>query len=495
LIETGKARGASPDLAQISNQAAEILAAREIRQTLEALRRAGSLVMYLNTDVSDPGSVARALDEVRNHWGPITGLVHAAGVLADKRIEDKTEEQFRRVFATKVAGMHALLTATATDPLDLIVCFSSVAARYGNTGQCDYAAANEVINQLAAVEARRRGTRCLIRSIGWGPWEGGMVTPALASQFTKRGVELIPLAAGARHFVREIGASNIGVEVLIAAGAGTDTVSSGKDATIGAQRSLDILVNYATYPLLNGHRIKDAPTVPVVMVLEWFHRFAGMCFPKSEVCQCLDLRVIRGVLLTDYDGAGQRLRLQLQLLGADLLQCDLRSASGDLHYSAQLTLRPRRDSEPAARSASTAECFELPQEARTLYAGALFHGPDFQVIHSIQQMDAAGATATLAGTTCKQWQSGPWQTEAAAIDGALQLVRLWGIENLGRPSLPTCVGSYVHHAAPPNDGLLSCTVRCRSVGTLRTISDVQLADSRGSAVAELHDVEMHILAE
>ena len=218
LIEKARAQGATLNLNQVSRQTAEILAAREIRSTLLALRQAGSEAVYLCADVQDADSLTFALDEVRQRFGRITGLIHAAGVLADKKISDKTEEQFRRVFATKVEGLRSLLAATAEDPLELIVCFSSVAARYGNAGQCDYAAANEVLNQVAAVEARRRGEGCLVKSIGWGPWEGGMVTPGLAQQFKSRGVGLIPLADGARQFVEELRVSGGSVEVLITAG-------------------------------------------------------------------------------------------------------------------------------------------------------------------------------------------------------------------------------------------------------------------------------------
>ena len=82
--------------------------------------------------------------------------------------------------------------------------FSSVAARTGNPGQCDYAMANEVLNQVAAAERARRGAACVVRSIGWGPWEGGMVTPSLEKHFAQMGVPLIPLDAGARMFVDEL---------------------------------------------------------------------------------------------------------------------------------------------------------------------------------------------------------------------------------------------------------------------------------------------------
>ena len=144
--------------------------------------------------------------------------IHGAGVLADKRIEQKTTEQFERVFSVKVEGFRNLLHATANDPLSLICVFSSIAARSGNAGQADYAMANEVLNKVAAVEAFRRGPGCVVKSLNWGPWDGGMVTPGLKEHFRELGVPLIPIEEGAQFFVSEIGSgSGRGVEVVIGA--------------------------------------------------------------------------------------------------------------------------------------------------------------------------------------------------------------------------------------------------------------------------------------
>ena len=56
--------------------------------------------------------------------------------------------------------------------------------------------ANEVLNRVAQAEARQR-PGCVVKSIGWGPWAGGMVTPLLKAKFDELGVPLIPLAEGA----------------------------------------------------------------------------------------------------------------------------------------------------------------------------------------------------------------------------------------------------------------------------------------------------------
>jgi acyl transferase domain-containing protein len=207
--------GNTPALSEITAEARRILTSREVRSTLEQLERAGSSVRYLPIDVRDTVALTAALDKVRREWGPITGIVHAAGVLADKRITDKTDEQFQRVFDTKVAGLRALLEATADDPLNVICLFSSVAACFGNLGQCDYAMANEVLDQVASVEQVRRPW-CLVRSIAWGPWKGGMVTPSLVEFFSRIGIPLIPIEAGADAFVAELTSSATDTRVVIA---------------------------------------------------------------------------------------------------------------------------------------------------------------------------------------------------------------------------------------------------------------------------------------
>jgi NADP-dependent 3-hydroxy acid dehydrogenase YdfG len=210
-----KATGAATPQ-EIAATVERVVAAREIRQTLDMLAAAGSEARYVTADVRDAAALVPILDEIRREWGPIRGLVHGAGVLSDALLTKKTDAQFDRVFDTKVLGLRGLLDATREDPIAWMCLFSSVAARSGNAGQADYAMANEVLNKVAAAEARRRGDACRVVSIGWGPWEGGMVTPSLHKHFESRGVKLLPVAAGAAAFVAELSGRG-DVDVVIAA--------------------------------------------------------------------------------------------------------------------------------------------------------------------------------------------------------------------------------------------------------------------------------------
>jgi len=83
------ARGERPAPAAIGRQVANILAAREIRATLSALLQVGAEGIYEAVDVLDAHAVAHLLARIRSAWGPIRGIIHGAGIIQDRLIEEK----------------------------------------------------------------------------------------------------------------------------------------------------------------------------------------------------------------------------------------------------------------------------------------------------------------------------------------------------------------------------------------------------------------------
>lgn len=199
LARRAKASGQKVSPADLNRQAARLLAGTEIREALNALSAAGSRAHYAIADVADAQAVQTAVESASQMFGPITGLVHGAGVLADKLIREKTADQVTRVFGPKVVGLQNIISAIDTSALKHIAFFSSVAARYGNAGQSDYAMANEVLNRVAQWLKAANPSAC-ITSLGWGPWDGGMVDDSLRAKFAEMGVALIPRQAGADLF-------------------------------------------------------------------------------------------------------------------------------------------------------------------------------------------------------------------------------------------------------------------------------------------------------
>ena len=131
------------------------------------LRDRGVEVRVVAADVTDAASLDAALTAVRAAMPPLRGVVHAAGVLADATIDRMDRAQLRRALAPKVDGAWNLHVATADDPLDHFVLFSSVAGVLGLAGQANYAAGNAFLDALAH---ERRGTGRPATAIAWGPW-------------------------------------------------------------------------------------------------------------------------------------------------------------------------------------------------------------------------------------------------------------------------------------------------------------------------------------
>ena len=219
LLDSATAAGKQLTPNELAMQVSRILAGREILDTVAAIEKTGAKARYISVDITNEAAVVEVLAGVRSEFGPITGVVHGAGVLADKLIAEKADDQFDAVFNTKVLGLQSLLTATAGDPLKVLCLFSSIAARTGNNGQADYAMANEILNKVAVAERQRRGTDCVVKSLGWGPWAGGMVTAALGAHFEEMGIDLIPLEDGARMLVAEIASPQTDqVELMLGGG-------------------------------------------------------------------------------------------------------------------------------------------------------------------------------------------------------------------------------------------------------------------------------------
>ncbi|WP_329500645.1 type I polyketide synthase [Kitasatospora herbaricolor] len=143
----------------------------------EELARQGVQVLAAACDVADPAAVARVLG-LLPAGPPVTGVLHAAGVLDDGLVQGLTVERVDAVLRPKVGGAWALHEATKELPLAAFVLFSSVAGVLGTAGQGAYAAANSFLDALA-LHRHAEGLPAL--SLPWGLWEGEGMGSALGA--------------------------------------------------------------------------------------------------------------------------------------------------------------------------------------------------------------------------------------------------------------------------------------------------------------------------
>jgi NAD(P)-dependent dehydrogenase (short-subunit alcohol dehydrogenase family) len=213
-------QGLKATAAEIERAYQSVTRTREVRQNLALLREQGATVEYAVADVRDREALSPVMEGWRTRYGDPVGLIHGAGMIKDKLIRDKTIDAFDDVLGTKLEGALNVLGLVRPEALQFTAMFSSIAGRYGNVGQTDYAAANESLSKLAQwLDARWPGR---VVSLIWGPWSGVGMVSQLEDHLGRRGLGMIAPEMGRSLLLDELRFGKKGqVEVIYSGGLGT----------------------------------------------------------------------------------------------------------------------------------------------------------------------------------------------------------------------------------------------------------------------------------
>lgn len=153
---------------------------------LTRLRERGARIALLRADVTDERELGAALTALRTRFGPLNGVVHAAGAPSTGMLARRTRPDADAVLAAKTVGTLLLDRLCADDPLDFLLLCSSVSAVLGGPGQSDYGAANAFLDAFA--QWRHRQGRP-VTALGWGTWEGVGMAAGLTGRAAAAGPE------------------------------------------------------------------------------------------------------------------------------------------------------------------------------------------------------------------------------------------------------------------------------------------------------------------
>lgn len=416
-LEIGRRYGAS--IALIGRSPADH---DDIAATLTRFREAQIPHHYIQTDVLNPDDVTTAITDLQSQLGPITAVLHGAGVNQPKAALALTHEDFTTALQPKVDGLANVLTAIPTDQLKLVVGFASIIGRGGLFGEGHYALANDWLTsdleQFAAANPHVR-----VRSLEWSVWAGAGMGENLGvvERLKQQGIEAIGAVSGLEELIRAISSPDFPVTTVICARTGNLPTLQFRPQELPLSRYLErTLVHYPAVELiteatlspqtdlyLNDHELAGDLLLPAVLGMEAMTQvarallnntsdnltFSDVVFERPIVVPTDSGETVRICAVAGNDGTVQLvIRVKETDFAADHFRATIRFGEEPHHR----TLGPLVDPSP--------ELPALRLDPHTeLYGSVMFQGDRFQKICSYQRATARSATVEIDPSCRGDW--------------------------------------------------------------------------------------------
>lgn len=512
FVQQSQAGGGSPRPVEIERRVRAVLRDRETRANLADFAALGARVDYRALDVRDEAALAGLLEELYTQHGRIDAVIHGAGVIEDGWLLDKSRASIDRVIDTKVIPAFLLAKHLRPETLKFVAFYTSVAGRFGNRGQADYATANEILGRLASGLARHWGGQVKVAAINWSPWDRtthgvGMVTPEVRRQFEARGVQLVNAAAGRQFVWRELLYGPVAQVELVAGDFPWEYEETRRSALPGSvdpalitsglwgllygghfsqsgsgQWRFDKTVDVVSDCYLDQHRLDGIPVVPFAMALEYMAEAVAALTPDADVLELEDVRLLRGLRLLE-DDLPLQLNLKADAAAAGPRRFDVTlgavDASGKPSYRATVKAgRVFSEKPPPPLALNPSSTLVTAADA---YRRWLFHGPLLQSISAIEALDPRGFDLLLTPSRVERFcpfvARGQWLIDPAIIDALFQGVLVWSRQWRDSATLPTRIGLLQRFSREPLPDQLTAYVRIHSeLSNPVTLGDAVIVD-------------------
>jgi acyl transferase domain-containing protein/acyl carrier protein len=514
-----QSRGERATPALVERELAALERACAAQNAIDAVHAAGGKARYFSVNLTDTGAVAAAIDEVRREHGHIDVLLHAAGLERSHFLPDKDPREFDLVFDVKSDGWFNLLHAIGNMPLQATVAFSSVAGRFGNAGQSDYSAANDLLCKIASsFRTTRPETRAIV--IDWTAWGGiGMATRgSIPKMMEMAGISMLAPEAGVPWIRRELTAGGFRGEVVAAERLGVllsewdetggldvqaleaavaqlpsrgPMIGKVTGMTLNHGLTMETTLDPSSQPFLYDHRIDGTPVLPGVMGIEAFAEAAVCVHPGRFVEAVEEVNFLapfkfyrdepRTLLIQAIIAPqGENLIADCRLIGRRTLPNQPQPLE-TLHFTARV--RVTRRPPEAVTGAELRLSTESIVDSARIYR-IYFHGPAYQVIDRAWRDGNRIVGQMAQGLPNNHVPEGqPTLAAPRLIELCFQTAGLWEIGNHNRLGLPLHVGQVSWSRTPesPKGPLFAVVTPDEQRGSF----DAEVIDAEGNRYVRL----------
>ncbi|HEX9369547.1 MAG TPA: SDR family NAD(P)-dependent oxidoreductase, partial [Roseiflexaceae bacterium] len=487
LIDELKAAGERPTPVVIDRKIMGIEREEAALRAIETVQAAGGTAHYFSVNLLDGPAVAAVVDDVRARYGKIDVLLHAGGIEISKALDAKAPSEFNLVFDIKADGFFSLLKAAAGLPIGATVSFSSIAGRFGNSGQTDYSSANDLLCKVtSSMRSWRPETRAIV--VDWTAWGGiGMATRGSIPKIMEMaGVDMLPPEAGIPTIRRELTRGGTRGEIVVGqrlgvmgaefdpqGGLDTEKVAAAlaarerpllmigqvKTAKLYGGLEVETLLDPQAQPFLYDHQIDGTPVLPGVMATETFAELASLLAPGYHVA-AIEIKDIdrpfkfyRHQPRTLYLSATISPVADGQLIANATLRSVMQPPKPDLppqviqHFTAAVRLTRGPIEAPAIPFPPA------PEGARVVEKAAIyppyFHGPAYQVLDRVLLKDGQ-AVGVMADNLPPNTSPDAVESLMAPrlIELCFQTAGIWEMTAKGVMALPLAIGSVTTYRQP-----------------------------------------------
>ena len=510
---------------------------------LQKLRDLGSEVEYYHCDVMNSSMMKEVCTKIKAKNGRVDGLIHFAGLERSKLIYDKDPAEYYRIFDVKATSFATFLANNIVRDDGFFAFASSIAGKYGNLGQSDYASANDYLAK-SALSLSNQGYRAI--SIAMSAYKNvGMGVRAGVETFLRsNGVDFVDPEDGMQIFLDEIVYGRVPEIVLTGSlgrldwdhqlkfeweeiGADEDTGSDDAPkggsaaaaapaapkaaAAVDASKATHFLGNVTSLqkgseihlekefnlnsdPYLADHAIEGTPYVPGVMGIETFMETATALtgnVPQGlkDVHFYLPIKLLRNrpqAVRVIGKASGNEASMEIE---SDFINSKgVKMGNTRRHFTAKTLDGFTSNWASVKAEAMTGLTAPMSVSKEEIYQ-KYFHGPSFQVLAGIVRVDKHASLAVYNTTPRPQWNDGPRTLLAnpMLIEAAFQCCGFQDMSVEHKMTLPDGIAevAVLKNQVPPAQLYLYGVSRGNTADG-KTLHDAYVFDAQGEVWVEIH---------
>jgi enediyne polyketide synthase len=391
---------------------------RELESNLRRFAEAGVRFAYYAADISDRKAVAAAIEQIQAESGPITAVLHGAGMNHPARLEEITFAVLEQTLAPKLTGLHNVLDHLDSQKLRLLVTFGSIIARSGLHGEAHYGLANEWLN-LMVERWQQEHPHCRCMNLEWSVWGGIGMGQRLGvlDSLVRQGITPLPVDDAIDHLHALLTWKDAPVSSIITGRFGNLPTLKFEQPELPLRRFLEhrrvyhpgieLIVeaelNAESDPYLAEHAFQGEQLLPAVMGMEAMAQAAMALEQCNSMPMLRDLRFEHPIVIPTNKSITLRIAALRRAPGSIALAIRCSSTGFQVDHFTGTCIFAENPPAPESAVANHPAGLLSLNSARDLYGHILFHRGRFCRVEGYESLHAERSIARLRAPEEKPW--------------------------------------------------------------------------------------------